>query len=92
VKTSTCSTCGAPIVWVVTERGKRMPVDPDTSPRGTVFVAIEAGRPVARVMVKTDKKRPPGKPFVAHFATCGNTKPTTKPEPSPAPEPPPSLF
>lgn len=24
----TCRSCGAPVVWVVTARGKRMPLDP----------------------------------------------------------------
>lgn len=26
---SKCRSCGAPIEWVLTESGKRMPVDPD---------------------------------------------------------------
>jgi len=26
---ATCSSCGAPILWVVTQAGKRMPLDPD---------------------------------------------------------------
>ncbi len=68
-----------------------MPLDPESSPLGKVFVAIEDGKYIGRVVSKRDPK-PPGKPFVAHFLTC-NTKPAAAaPAKPPPPPPPPTLF
>lgn len=65
---NTCRSCGAPILWAKTERGKMMPVDPDPSengnvelvPRGTGFLAIVHGQ------------APLGAPplHLPHHATC----------------------
>lgn len=33
---STCRSCGATIRWAVTEKGKRIPLDADPSPRGNM--------------------------------------------------------
>ena len=33
-----CASCGAEIVWVLTDRDKRMPVDADPAPEGTYAV------------------------------------------------------
>jgi hypothetical protein len=29
-----CSTCGAPVIWAITEHGARMPIDPDPVDEG----------------------------------------------------------
>jgi hypothetical protein len=59
--TSTCTGCGAAIVWVVTEAGKRMPVDAKPEKRVVLDDVHPVGEgPRARV-VDT---------YVSHFVTC----------------------
>lgn len=53
----TCKTCGTPIVWVVMDTGKRMPVDATTIEKRVVL----------------DGKRERGairETGLSHFATC----------------------
>lgn len=64
----TCSSCGAPILWCQTHRGKSMPVDPEPCADGNVIV--EDGR--AEVLkaehlarLGSDVPR-----YKSHFATC----------------------
>jgi hypothetical protein len=62
-----CRTCGAPIIWAVTQNGRRMPLDADpvASPRGwfTIEGATASGDDLAVAV--------PSRPiFVSHFATC----------------------
>lgn len=65
---SVCRSCGAPIVWVKTERGKRMPIDllPYTGhdPRG-LFVIV---RDVA--IACPPDAYPGAELFRSHFSTC----------------------
>jgi len=65
---STCHSCHAPIVWAVTTKGKRMPLDDPPSTKGT-FVIVDG---IAR------KPDPAGAvPFLmytSHFATCPNAE------------------
>ncbi len=63
-----CRSCGAPIVWAATERGRRMPLDPGPytgdDPRG-LFV-IHSG-----VALAVPAGAFQGEPlFRSHFATC----------------------
>ena len=53
---NTCKSCGAPIVWAVTEEGKRIPLD---------------GKPEKRFIVEDlpDKVRLVST-FQTHFVTC----------------------
>ena len=68
MKTSPCKGCGKPIVWGVTEDGKRIPLDP----RPPVYLAVDEGD---RVLAE---RAGPGQNFmgqalahyVSHFATC----------------------
>lgn len=80
--TERCRDCDAPIVWCVTEAGKRMPVD---------------AKPVRKVMVlKVNPKNPGGPPlakfvdqYESHFAHCSaaaERRGTGKTEPEPATE------
>lgn len=62
---STCRSCGAPILWVKTEAGKRMPIDAKPERRvvlDPLAVRLGADELTARV-VDT---------YVSHFATCPN--------------------
>ena len=59
--TDSCMGCGAPIMWVLTEKkGKRMPLDIGPAANGNV--TIEGG--IARVVLAGTGTH------VAHFVTC----------------------
>ncbi len=74
-----CRSCHAPIAWVETEAGRRMPIDP---PRrddagawvGNVWVEPNGSRLVACAVGKNPAfKQPPGATlYTSHFATCPN--------------------
>lgn len=79
---SACSSCRRPILWCVTEGGKRMPIDPEPHADGNVVKTgatdLVYGKPVPVVRVLDDATMtlfdtvPAGvEPrFVSHFATC----------------------
>ncbi len=77
--TSKCRSCGAPIVWTITEAASEsMPVDADPSPSGTVRL-LEVDNvviPVARVCPDSTRDlfdpSDDGSRHVSHFATCPN--------------------
>lgn len=72
-----CNSCGAEIIWCVTTKGKRMPVDAAERTDGTgVYVITRPdGDPLActslldvpEVMARAYKAR-----HLSHFATCPN--------------------
>ena len=67
-----CAKCKKPIVWVYTEAGKRMPMDPLPAATGNIVYSGD-GPDRVRVLKKEDEgdlflqglQR-----FVSHFATC----------------------
>lgn len=54
----TCRSCNAPVLWVETESGKRMPLDAEPERR---FV-LEAGTSPMRARLRNT--------YVSHFSTC----------------------
>jgi hypothetical protein len=68
-----CRSCGAPIRWVVTTSGKRMPLDPAPHVNGNVVPLrdrLEKGRdPIAMVLPHPPTDQPA---WLSHFATCAN--------------------
>jgi hypothetical protein len=57
---------------VITEKGKRMPIDPKPVPDGNLFLYRgEDGELHARVEKDSS---PTSKRYVSHFATCPNAK------------------
>lgn len=56
-----CKRCFQPIRWLTTVAGKKMPVDANREPRGTV----ELIGGVAHVVPPTEDPR-----YVPHFASC----------------------
>ena len=62
-----CRSCGAFIKWAVTEKGKRIPLDPIPRDIGNIVLVRAAdGRKVARI-----EQPHTGRPaYVSHFATC----------------------
>lgn len=65
--TGTCRSCGAPILWVHTAKGTRMPLDAEPVDGGNVTlsngVAFVHGQPALLL----DE---PVETYVSHFATC----------------------
>lgn len=68
---STCTRCGAQIVWAVTaKRGKPMPLDAEPTPNGTVV--MEDGKAVVLDIPDRDLAVDAGKiVWRPHFASCG---------------------
>lgn len=71
-----CSSCGAPIVWAITEAGKRVPLD--AKPIRIAIVARDNdGAEIldngARVIARGENG------YVSHFATCPNAAAHRKP-------------
>lgn len=58
-----CGSCQAPIVWVITARGRPLPLDADPHPKGNVW--LDKGH------VTIGGNPPPGTTlWKSHFATC----------------------
>lgn len=67
--------CTADVRWVLTELGKRMPLDPDPVEDGNVYAVMVDGKPRARVLGGGDHRPPDGTPmFVAHWTTCPDSE------------------
>lgn len=68
MKLAHCRTCHAPIVWTITAKGKKMPVDADpvAAPHG-FRVNEDDENPVA---VFVPKPEPGEKVYQSHFGTC----------------------
>lgn len=65
-----CSSCGAHIIWALTEKGKRMPVDAVPTRNGNI-VLEDDGRSVKAVV--RDAMLPGVQAlYISHFATCPN--------------------
>lgn len=75
-----CRSCNAKILWAVTEKGKRMPVDAVASEKGNIFLQHRPNlEPLAVYM--TDQQRDSAKGtlmehrmYTSHFATCPQAK------------------
>jgi hypothetical protein len=71
-----CSSCGAPILWAVTEAGKRMPLDYDEHEGGNVFLFRSppgSGKPwTCKVGRQEDAPPQFASRHFSHFATCPN--------------------
>lgn len=75
-----CRTCGAPIAWAITDRGRRIPIDPKPVPDalhadgqwtpGLLAITLDAyGVAHARAWRKGEP-RPDATLYASHFATC----------------------
>ncbi len=72
-----CSSCGAPLVWIPTKNGKRMPCNAGlipykANPEGKQFLVTDTGD-VVRCDVAFDGP-PTGFARISHFATCPYSK------------------
>ena len=71
---SACRSCGAPIVWAKTPKGKMMPVDKEPSERGTVRLVPNDRKELSAYTygsIEALQMRSRGVELhAAHFATC----------------------
>jgi hypothetical protein len=66
---STCRYCRASIMWAITEKGHRIPLDPSPSLNGNVMLDFQPGGvPIATVLGQSKKTTEPL--WIAHMATC----------------------
>lgn len=66
-----CESCSRDILWAVTGKGKRMPIDPQ--PRGDGNLAVYRdvhGSLRARVLKKGEQLESYERPAMPHWATC----------------------
>jgi hypothetical protein len=67
-----CQSCAARIVWTVTERGKRMPVDAEPHPAGNItLIPLPDGGVTAHVLQKFESAGSAAR-YRSHFVTCVN--------------------
>lgn len=73
---SNCNSCGAAIEWAISDKtGKRMPLDAETSDRGTIRAFTPIGQPEVYCRVIPKRERERGELlYTSHFATCPNAK------------------
>lgn len=64
--------CGEPVVWVLTDDGNPMPIDPDPVPEGNVIVTgqVEPFVLSVRVVRKGETVSEGTARFVSHFSSC----------------------
>jgi hypothetical protein len=66
---ATCRSCHAPVRWVLTAAGRRMPVDAEPDPAGLVLVqdgqAMMMDAPASR-----EDLQPGEQTYTSHYATC----------------------
>ena len=72
-----CRSCGAPIMWIRTTRGKPMPVDMEEErfypdPQGEKLYIMEDGHPMKGTPAPEGEEDLPcvAHGFTSHFATC----------------------
>ncbi len=68
MKTATCRSCGAGIVWAKTKSGKLCPFDLTLSPEGKWGIDDRQTPPLAEKIEAHIGVSTPG--FTSHFATC----------------------
>lgn len=79
--TLACKSCGAAVIWAVTENGKAMPVDTNLADDGTIeLVEVRAGGEVlARVVPEAERPERRGALHRSHFSTCPDARAWRKP-------------
>ena len=69
-----CNSCGAPIFWAKTIKGRPIPLDEQPSPRGNVVVSEEGTALVYRDPSAIAPRYADSPKYLSHFATCPNAE------------------
>jgi hypothetical protein len=71
---TTCRSCGAPIRWAITPKGRRIPLDFEPARDGNVRLGAFAGEEHALVLAGAElaAAQIAGPVYRAHFSTCPN--------------------
>lgn len=78
-KCAACRSCGAGIVWAVTAKGEKMPVDPERVLPGVgnlvLYFEVDGlgnlvDPPTQRVATATPEQKASGPVWLSHFVTC----------------------
>ncbi len=71
-KETKCRSCGAPILWAETEKGKNIPIDPTPVQDGNLVLILRKSGlpPITMFADRLDGKGLPR--YKSHFATCPN--------------------
>lgn len=71
---SVCRSCGAPILWAFTEKGRRIPLDRNPVPDGNIEISDPTDGPITSRVVSGQGTLSPGlfpaTRYKSHFATC----------------------
>jgi hypothetical protein len=67
---ATCRSCGAPVVWFRTPRGRATPVDPAPNPKGNVELLHDGTCRVHGPVDAEAAQLAGAELYVSHFATC----------------------
>lgn len=70
VTTSPCRSCSRQVIWATTLAGKKMPVDPDPDPAGTVILSLRGNVVMARMRKAGEALALGERSRVSHFKTC----------------------
>lgn len=62
-----CKSCGAPITWAISAKGKAIPIDPSPVKSGNLVLIVEDPRNAPTARYARDEEGPR---YVSHFATC----------------------
>lgn len=71
-----CRSCSVAVRWVDTDKGSRMPLDPDMCPDGNfVFTDPEREEGTVRALGRMELLGPATRPrYKSHFATCPQSR------------------
>lgn len=65
-----CRSCLAPLIWGISTKGHRMPLDKDPNPEGNIEIDDDS---FIVVLTAEAKAQPATRPrYTSHFATCPN--------------------
>lgn len=80
-----CKYCRAEILWAISEKGHRIPLDPSPADNGNIMLDFQPGGvPIATVLGQPEKAT--GPLWIAHFATCKKLKRNKKKAKEPGPQ------
>lgn len=69
-----CRSCGAPVLWVLTKGGRKVPLDPQSVLNGNLVITREETKSGCLPRVAYVAPEPDVERFVAHFASCTNAR------------------